>query len=1392
MTYNVSFLILYLMKKEYQKLKEIGKGSFATVWLAADAEGSQFVLKEYKTGSIAEARREYLFLKALHSPNIVKAIEFQEDPPLLVQEYVTGDPLKPEKLKTQKQQNIFLAKLAAILAHMHSAGICYNDLKPENIILRDHQPVLIDLGLATPNRFNDNIFRGTPAYSAPEKLVKNENTFASDIFAFGLLTLQISTGELPADKMPFDNYKKMLTDPQKWQAHLETISSDETLKTILSSVVGKRPSMSQIAIHYARKAGISTSETIPDLLRQYTFDCQLQASQQLIIEKKLECVSSDEPDRIIEQTALWLEATGKETLPLKESDYIWQPKLFFEQFKEQISSESELFEYLKTSKKHLLLNRDLFISKTNLFDKLSELSNSLIAVHSQKSSLGNATYQEITELHKQYEINIDDFPPDYSGKPYLARLQLLQGNGVTFDKKVPQEIISLLAAIDLQLPVSLLESVWPDAVNLLPAIIAHPSIRIKSDGLYFIGDKSFKKPSTALLEKIFRSAEDLGFLAIASKIALLLDRSEKALELLESYLNSLISQEYFASAYEVLQVYSSEMKLPVSLQKREAFLLRKNGYLNEALYRYEAIQLPSDSVEFATIASDRAVILQELNRIDEARSIYEKILPTFEKQENKKAYLRTLNNIGVIHVQTDHFPEAEKTFLQMLEIAKQKEDKQFITMAHLNLADVYLRRGEWRKSLYQAQTAAELGKKYKRKAIEVWAQIYGIQAQWALGSVENIGQVILRIIEDADLQEQVQLLENFAVNMLPIMLNLQTEKCDKLFSILNSSETDSAEKQVALFWYYSAKHNFLKSVDSLQKNKTKNFLQMGEAFLSSNIEIMVSLFRDLGLKNDCFGYLQTAVLVLQNQLFPESKELNTEISSFASLHPFHPLSTLNKDCKNLPEMEHMSVLWNIISLIHSNESFDTTMQSILAGVIRIANLERAIYYIFDNGEMTPRFGFNRDINPLDLENIRISRTILQETIKLGHIRYFESLQEETPFDIHSSIFGLGLRTAVCYPIIVNSEIRGVIYADATDAKDFTEQERNLLEALFVQSRAALEKTEKIETLMREREQIFESSESSFPEIIGNSKPMQKIFTLMKTVGSHNVNILITGPTGSGKELIAKALHREYNARAPFIAVNCAAIPENLLESELFGYTKGAFTGAVKDTKGKIEAANGGTLFLDEIGDMPPALQAKLLRVLQDRMITPLGSTKEIPVSFRIITATNQNLKDLVKQNIFREDLYFRLNVVEIDLPSLSERKDDILPLAEFFLHKYNDKFGKQLKQISPRSVRTLLQKEWRGNVRELENTMEKAVLLSPGEELETSALDLESNELNWSTSSELPLVWLEYREYRRRIIHQLDKRYTDQLLEKTNGNINRASTVGKIPRPQIYRILKDE
>ncbi|MCF7792532.1 MAG: sigma 54-interacting transcriptional regulator [Candidatus Cloacimonetes bacterium] len=1378
------------MKNEYKKLDQIGKGSFAKVWLAEDKDKKKVVLKEYNSSSLSEARREFLFLNAIDSPNIVKAIEFQSDPPVLFQEYIEGTSLLPGNLKTKKQKNKFLAALSRTLSHLHSAGICFNDLKPENILIRNGEPVLIDLGLATPNFFYDNIFRGTPAYSAPEKLSRRINSYVADVFSFGLLAFQVMQEFLPADNFEYEDYKKLLLSEDSWQKFLDDNVDDNFLQSMLAFRPTKRPTMPKIARHYAEVSGIKIYENKIDIIKQHLFECQTKSVSKLLQNKFLTCSLEDEPDRIAENALLWLESENRHPILLKESDFIWQPQEFFKQFENKISSKHEIVDSIKNSQLTYLLQRDLIDVKTKLFKELSDFENTLIINYKKKSQLPNVDSKEVQNLVQEYQLENVQMESDFSAKPFLARIHILSLLTEEKTENIPEDIVTLLAAIKLSIPIYLLKYVFTNISNILPDLLLHPNINIKNDGLYFNSDSDKTKPKKDQLEKLFSASEEQGFYAIALQCSILLDKKTKTIELLEKYINDLVSQQYYSSAFEILQLYSREIKLSLSLQKKQAFLLRKNGNLKESLKKYEEIQVDNSSLDYAVIASDRAVILQELDQLDKARKIYEEVLPIFQNQENKNSYLRTINNMGVIDVQSNQFQKAEGTFLKLLDEAQKFGNKQFTTMSHLNLADVYLRKGEWKKSLYQAQTAAEFGRKFNRKNIEVWAQIYGIQAQWAIGSAENLDEIILQIFADDKLQEQAQLLENFAMSMMPVLIHSNNNKTDDLYKILITSQNVGDEKNQALFWYYYYSSNYIQAAEISKQFKDKLFQNFAKAFLTADARMLTAIFREFGLRNDCFGYLQNAVMINQNLDFLKFEELQNEIKNFATLHPFHPLTSVKINTETQPEQQHLDILWEIISIIHSNESFDSSMQSILAGVIRIAELERAVYYKFDNGEMLAQIGMNRDLNPLDLEKIRISRTILQETIKLGHIRFFESLQEETPFDIHSSIFGLGLRTAVCYPIIVNNEIRGVIYADATDAKEFSQQEQNLLETLFVQSRAALEKAEKIETLLKEREHFVDTEKSSFPEIIGNSKPMRNIFSLMKTVGSHNVNVLITGPTGSGKELIAKALHREYNSRAPFIAVNCAAIPENLLESELFGYTKGAFTGAIKDTKGKIEAANNGTLFLDEIGDMPPALQAKLLRVLQDRIITPLGSNKEIPVSFRIITATNQNLDQLVAKGTFREDLYFRLNVVEIELPPLSKRRDDILPLAEYFLQKFNKKFGKQITQINPKTANKLLQKDWRGNVRELENTLEKAVLLSSGDDLEADSLDINDEDFNLNSIEQLPLEWNEYRKYRKRIISQLDKKYANQLIAKTDGNVNKASKLGKIPRPQIYRILR--
>jgi len=244
------------------------------------------------------------------------------------------------------------------------------------------------------------------------------------------------------------------------------------------------------------------------------------------------------------------------------------------------------------------------------------------------------------------------------------------------------------------------------------------------------------------------------------------------------------------------------------------------------------------------------------------------------------------------------------------------------------------------------------------------------------------------------------------------------------------------------------------------------------------------------------------------------------------------------------------------------------------------------------------------------------------------------------------------------------------------------------------------------------------------EIIGRSDVMQEVFRLVEQVAAARSTVLITGESGTGKELIAKAIHESSpRATRPFVTVNSSNIPSELLESELFGHTRGAFTGAVAAKKGLFEVADGGSIFLDEIGDIPPETQVRLLRVIQEREFTPLGDTAPRRVDVRIIAATNIDLKDAVRQGTFREDLYYRLSVVPIELPPLRDRREDILPLAQHFIHKYNEENGRTVsEQIAPDVLALLESYSWPGNVRELENAIERAVVIAPGDEVTKECL----------------------------------------------------------------------
>jgi transcriptional regulator with GAF, ATPase, and Fis domain len=462
---------------------------------------------------------------------------------------------------------------------------------------------------------------------------------------------------------------------------------------------------------------------------------------------------------------------------------------------------------------------------------------------------------------------------------------------------------------------------------------------------------------------------------------------------------------------------------------------------------------------------------------------------------------------------------------------------------------------------------------------------------------------------------------------------------------------------------------------------------------------------------------------------------------------------------------------------------DVCLEMLLDETLAISRANKGFIIFVENGTPVVKVARNVGKHELPDEATLFSESIVRKALEDGEPQLVADASTNKEFSAATSVVNLRLASVMCVPLKSGGEILGVLYLGTERLLDlFDDITLKIITVYAALAASIVNNVLLINSLVKDRDALREEVKvSRFGQLIGSCEGMRAVFDRVTRVAPTDVPVLITGETGTGKELIAREVHgRSLRANGPFVAINCGAIPENLIESELFGHVKGSFTGASTTTMGKFQAASGGTLFLDEIAELPTQMQVKLLRVLQDGMVMKVGGNKPEQVDIRLIAATNRNLDDEIVAGRFREDLYYRIAVVGIRLPPLRERGEDIDTLSQYFLKRFSAEFKTPVKSFSPEAIAAMRVWNWPGNIREMENRVRKAVLFVDGPVAGVEALDFERGR----ESAEMLTLAVARENFELRYVMEALKRHGD----------NRAATARAlgVDTRTIFRYLEKD
>ncbi len=501
---------------------------------------------------------------------------------------------------------------------------------------------------------------------------------------------------------------------------------------------------------------------------------------------------------------------------------------------------------------------------------------------------------------------------------------------------------------------------------------------------------------------------------------------------------------------------------------------------------------------------------------------------------------------------------------------------------------------------------------------------------------------------------------------------------------------------------------------------------------------------------------------------------------FAMIDEAPPLE--EEAAETIAELDAYTKLFEFSERLIHQRDLGELLEALMDAVIEITNADKGFLVLLEGDTIDVKVARN-----LNRENIadavsQLSDSIIAKVVRSRKPVIVSDAMRDDEFSAAKSVMQLKVSSVICVPLLDRGRLLGLIYVGNDSIRDLFQQDTLRILTVFAsQASLIIANALLLNELRIDNKRLSERLEQyRFGEIVGTSPPMQQVFRKVEKIAATDISVLITGETGTGKELIAREIHnRSPRAGKSFVTINCGAIPENLLESELFGHVKGAFTGAVANKQGKFQAADGGTLFLDEIGEMPVELQVKILRALQERVVYRVGDTRPETCDIRILAATNRDLDKEIAAGRFREDLYYRLNVVNVDLPPLRQRGEDVLVIARYLLSRYAREYDVKVKGLSPNAAVAIRKHAWPGNIRELENRIKKAIVLCESSVIGPDDLGL--------TGDVLPQI-LTLAEAK----DKFQRDYINEVLALNNGNRTKtARDLGVDPRT-VFRHLEKE